>query len=37
LEEAESQVGKGSFVGAFDYNDGTRKNEDKLTKACKDR
>ena len=37
LEEAESQLGKGSFAGTFDFPDSSKPFEDKLTKACKDR
>jgi COP9 signalosome complex subunit 5 len=37
LEEAESQLGKGSFAGTFDFPDNTKVTEDKLSKVCKDR
>lgn len=37
LEEAESQLGKGSFVGTFDFPEATKQSEDKLLKVCKDR
>ena len=37
LEEAESQLGKGSFAGTFDFPDSSKNSEDKLSKACKDR
>ena len=37
LEEAESQLGKGSFAGTFDFPDNSKQTEDKLSKACKDR
>lgn len=36
LEEAEAQLGKGSFVGTFDFPDSSKQSEDKLSKACKD-
>jgi COP9 signalosome complex subunit 5 len=36
LEEAESQQGKGSFAGAFDFPDSSKPFEDKLSKVCKD-
>lgn len=40
LEEAESQLGKGNFVGTFDLSESgsiSKQNEDKLSKVCKDR
>ena len=37
LEEAESQLGKGNFVGTYEFTDIGKQNEDKLSKVCKDR
>jgi hypothetical protein len=37
LEEAESQLGKGGFVGNYEFLDSPKHFEDKLYKACKDR